>query len=149
MLLSNGLLASASWDKSVKLWSPTSGQLVRTLDGHTGHVSNLAELKKLGYLLSSSYDKRVKMWDPNNGKLIRTFLGHLDSVRSLVDLDFNNQFASSSDDKTIKFWDGNEIASTYGLCVKTLDGHLGYYLNIIYRSNFCFINLSYAENFLN
>ena len=36
------LLASASWDNTVKLWDPASGVLHHTLEGHSNRVSSVA-----------------------------------------------------------------------------------------------------------
>jgi WD40 repeat protein len=32
------MLASASWDQTVRLWHPTTGQELQKLEGHTGQV---------------------------------------------------------------------------------------------------------------
>ena len=42
--LPGGLVASGSWDKTVRVWEVESGRLVRTLAGHTGFVMALAVL---------------------------------------------------------------------------------------------------------
>lgn len=58
------ILASASWDRSVKLWNMVASTSTATLIGHTGRVfcvdwsptsSNL--------LVSSAEDRRIKIWD--------------------------------------------------------------------------------------
>ena len=41
-LNSTYLLASGSWDKSVKIWNKHSGDLLRTLIGHQGEVISVA-----------------------------------------------------------------------------------------------------------
>ncbi|MGD1701334.1 toll/interleukin-1 receptor domain-containing protein [Dapis sp. BLCC M229] len=64
------LLASASADKTVKLWKP-DGTLLRTLTGHEIDVNSVAFSPKGDLLASASYDKTVKLWKPD-GTLVRT-----------------------------------------------------------------------------
>ncbi len=35
-------IASASWDKTIKLWDASSGEELRTLTGHTGYVTSVS-----------------------------------------------------------------------------------------------------------
>ena len=55
-------LASASDDKTVKVWDTTSGQETRTLKGHTGNVNGVAFSPDGKRLASASDDKTVKIW---------------------------------------------------------------------------------------
>jgi WD40 repeat protein len=74
--LENGLLASGSWDETIKIWDPIQGKLKYTFGksngGHTDKVYCLALLEN-GYLASGSFDKTVKIWDITQGKLKFTF----------------------------------------------------------------------------
>ncbi len=47
-----GILVSASDDRTVKLWDAQSGKLIRTLEGHTELVTNVA-FSSDGRLLAS------------------------------------------------------------------------------------------------
>ena len=70
------LLASASGDKTVKLWDPASGALRYTLEGHSEGASSVAFSKDGRLLGSASDDKTVKLWDPGSGALRHTLEGH-------------------------------------------------------------------------
>ena len=59
--LSNGNLASGSYDYTIKIWNPNTGSLVYTLTGHTFWVLTLATLSN-GNLASGSYDFTIKIW---------------------------------------------------------------------------------------
>ena len=56
-------LASASYDKMVKVWDATSGQEMFTLKGHTSDVRSVAFSPDGQRLASASHDKMVKVWD--------------------------------------------------------------------------------------
>ncbi|KAF1962192.1 WD40 repeat-like protein, partial [Byssothecium circinans] len=53
-------LASASGDKTVKIWDPSSGACLSTLKGHSGGVSSVAFSHDSARLASASDDSTVK-----------------------------------------------------------------------------------------
>lgn len=74
------LLASASFDKSIKIWCGKTGKFLGNLRGHVGHVFQLCWSADSKYLLSSSKDSTVKLWDVSTRKLKSDLPGHLDEV---------------------------------------------------------------------
>ena len=115
------LLASASGDKTVKLWDPASGALRHILEGHSGRVNSVAFSKDGRLLASASSDKTVKLWDPASGALRRTLEGHSSPVNSVAFSKDGRLLASASDDKTVKLWD-----PASGALRRTLEGHSGW-----------------------
>jgi WD40 repeat protein len=57
------LLASASADRTVRLWDGRSGAAVQTLEGHSDSVSAVAFSPDGKLLASASWDKTVRLWD--------------------------------------------------------------------------------------
>jgi WD40 repeat protein len=60
-LVSSTVLASALWDKSIKLWDLHTHTCLATLTGHSKWVSALA-LVSSTVLASASGDRTVKLW---------------------------------------------------------------------------------------
>ncbi|WP_413161290.1 eIF2A-related protein [Capilliphycus salinus ALCB114379] len=130
----DGLIASASLDKTVRLWQ-TDGRPLRTLLGHQQGVSDVSfspQKSQSGQLIASaSLDKTVKVWR-SDGKLLYT-LRHDDAVTS-VDFSPNGQMiASASRDQTVRLWnsqDGTLIAQLSGnrkfssVSFSPMDNHL-------------------------
>ncbi len=66
-------LASASEDKTIKIWDPATGQCVSTLEGHSDSVNSVAWSHDASRLASASEDKTVKIWDSATGQCMLTF----------------------------------------------------------------------------
>ncbi|KAK4245554.1 hypothetical protein C7999DRAFT_34042 [Corynascus novoguineensis] len=61
-------LASASYDKTVKIWDSATGECVSTLEGHSDSVWSVAWSHDATRLASASRDETVKIWDPATGE---------------------------------------------------------------------------------
>ena len=69
-------LASASWDRTVKVWDAASGQECLTLRGHSRGVRAVAYSPDGHRLASASWDQTVKVWDTASGQNLLTLKGH-------------------------------------------------------------------------
>jgi len=79
-----GLLASGSWDKTIKLWNVKTGECIRTLNGHDGMVYSVS-FDREGLLASGSWDNTIKLWNVKTGECIRTLNEHRDYVNTYTE----------------------------------------------------------------
>jgi len=97
------LIASASRDRTVRLWTP-QGQFLRALTGHDGSLYHVTFAPDGQTLATASQDNTVKLWT-SEGQLLQTLQGHTDSVYS-VHFSPDGQFlASASRDRTVRIWE--------------------------------------------
>ncbi|MGH3697805.1 MAG: NACHT domain-containing protein [Pseudonocardiaceae bacterium] len=69
------ILATGHADGVVRLWDPTTGAALRTLEGHPGPVLALAADPTGHWLASAGDDQTVRLWDPTTGALLATVVG--------------------------------------------------------------------------
>lgn len=112
------IFASASEDKTVKLWNARPATLISTLTGHTGRIWSVSFHPNGKILASGSEDGTVKLWDVTHSTLIKTIKAHDSWVRTVSFSPDGQILASCSSDGTIKLWN---IAN--GTLLKTLKGH--------------------------
>lgn len=135
------LFASASQDKTVKIWSADVGEVQGILRGHRRGVWSVqfspAQMPVLsgddgpvagrGVVLTGSGDKSVKLWSLADYTCIRTFEGHSNSVLKVAWLRMPSQqeqskrpvhFVTAGGDGLVKVWDANT-----GESACTLDNH--------------------------
>ena len=83
-LVYGDLLASGSYDKTIRLWNVTSGALIQTLANHTDWILWSLDLMADGQtFLSGSFDKTLKLWNVNTGKVLNTINTTL-NIESMV-----------------------------------------------------------------
>ncbi|XP_050321863.1 F-box-like/WD repeat-containing protein ebi [Bactrocera neohumeralis] len=71
----NLILASASFDSTVRLWDVERGTCIHTLTKHTEPVYSVAFSPDGKYLASGSFDKCVHIWSTQSGQLVHSYKG--------------------------------------------------------------------------
>ncbi|CAE8665834.1 unnamed protein product, partial [Polarella glacialis] len=77
-------IASASADKTVKVWRAADGRCLATLSGHLLSVSSVVFSSDARRIASGSWDKTVCIWDVEQGRAVLTLTGHADWVHSVA-----------------------------------------------------------------
>jgi WD40 repeat protein/transcriptional regulator with XRE-family HTH domain len=98
-------IATASEDKTAKIWDANSGKLLLTLTGHTDVIISVAYSPDGRRIATASWDKTAKIWDANTGQLLLTLIGHTDMLRSIAYSPDGKRLVTTSLDKTAKVWD--------------------------------------------
>ena len=90
--ITSNILASGSEDSTIKLWDVTSGQLIRTLTGHTNWISWSVDLINNGQtLVSGSQDGTIKLWNWSTGECLSTIQTTRSYIHSLAVIYMNQQ----------------------------------------------------------
>ena len=98
-------LATASDDKTIKVWDVASGQAVLTLSGHTDAVYSVVFSPDGTRLATASADRTAKVWDVASGQEVRTLSGHTNTVHAVAFSPDETRLATASWDSTAKVWD--------------------------------------------
>ncbi|KPI34479.1 putative E3 ubiquitin ligase complex SCF subunit sconB [Cyphellophora attinorum] len=96
----DNILATGSYDCTIKIWDLDNGEVIRTLTGHRSGIRCLQidDTK----LISGSLDKTLKVWNWRTGECLATHYGHTEGV---ISLHFDQKLvASGSADHTVRVW---------------------------------------------
>ncbi len=108
------MLASSSFDTTVKLWNLVTKKEIATLEAYAASVHSVAISPDGQIVASGNGDNTIKLWNPLTKKEIRTLYGHSSSVEVVTISPDSKILASGSFDGTIKLWKlatGKEIAT--------------------------------------
>lgn len=104
-VLSGPFFATASRDKSIKLFDASTGQCLFTFLGHDNWVRALRFHPGGKYLLSSSDDKTIRIWDLAAKRCFKTLEAHAHFVSCLDMHPTAPVVVSGSVDMTAKVWE--------------------------------------------
>lgn len=140
-------LASASWDKKIKIWSLDGfdGTLPKTLEGHENCVNSVRFSPDGKWLVSAGGDKIVKLWnleDSSPQNLGQSKDWHTDWVWDVRFSPDSKIIASASSDKTIKLW------RLDGTLIDTLEEHEGRVYSLSFSSDGKFLASSSDDHTL-
>ncbi|MFF0574749.1 nSTAND1 domain-containing NTPase [Streptosporangium saharense] len=120
-------LASASRDRTVRLWDltePHRPEALAVLTGHTGNVNAVAFSPDGHTLASAGWDRTVRLWDvgvPRRPAPPVTLAGHTDDVNAVAFSPDGRVLASAGTDRTVRLWDVADPARPRPLA--TITGH--------------------------
>ncbi|KAJ8611543.1 hypothetical protein MRB53_037950 [Persea americana] len=138
--LSGNLLASASRDKSIRLWDVTTGYCVKTIQGHSDWVRDISPSVDGRWLLSASNDQTIRLWETATGETRNAFIGHdhvveccvfapaasYEHLAALAGLKKPPQASSSAE--YVATGSRDKDYQIDGKCVKTLDDAHGHFV---------------------
>lgn len=114
------LVASGSWDNTLKIWDAATGVQIRALNGHSNRVTSVAFSPDGKLLASGSMDYTAKVWDAMTGQVLHTLTKHSMPVQSVAIGRDGSMLATAGIDKLIILWDLNT-----GKEIRILSGHEG------------------------
>jgi class 3 adenylate cyclase len=113
-------LATASGDRSVRIWDIQARRLLSTLWAHRDAVNCVAFDPDGKRLATASADKTAKVWEASTAQVRLTLNGHTETVVFVAFSPDGKRLATASHDKTAKIWDAQA-----GTEIRTLSGHAG------------------------
>ena len=99
-------LASASVDRTIRLWDGRTGYHIMTLKGHTDPVNSVSFSPRNSVLASASADNTIRLWGSRTGRHVSTLTGHCGAVLCVTFSADGSRLASGSSDKSVRLWDG-------------------------------------------
>jgi hypothetical protein len=111
-------LASASFDKTVRIWDLTSHKVERTLTGHSDFVYAVTFSPDGKWLASASKDRSVKLVETDSGKSRFTFSGMDQDVLAVAASPDGKHVVSSGFDTGLYWWN-----TQTGQRVRLQNGH--------------------------
>ena len=116
---SGALVATASYDKTWRLWDVETGAELLLQEGHSRGVYCVAFQPDGALCATGGMDELVRVWDVRTGRCVHVTKGH---ARPVLACDFSPDgfsLASGSEDNTVRTWDLRRR-----MCTATLPAHV-------------------------
>lgn len=121
------LIASGSFDYTIKLWNARTGELVRTIQGHADRVESVVFSPDSRMMASAGDDGNVRLWSVETGAQIRAIKAHGGRANAVAFSPDAGILASGGDDNAVKLW-----SVETGALLRTLNGHTGFVASLAY-----------------
>src|SRR6266436_3519072 len=97
-------IATASYDKTVRVWDASQGSSIITYRGHWDRVQAVAWSPDGRRIASAGDDGTVQVWEAATGQHVLTYRGHANAVSALAWSPDGRRIASGSEDKSVQVW---------------------------------------------
>lgn len=116
---SSTLIASGSYDESIRIWDVQKGKCIRVLAAHSDPVSAVCFSRDGTLVVSSSFDGLIRIWDTGSGQCTKTIIDDDNLPVSFVKFSPNGRYILASTlDSTLRLWNYKTAK-----CQKTYQGH--------------------------
>jgi WD40 repeat protein len=88
----------------ISVWDFELGILLKTLEGHKGHVTALAMSADSKFILSGGQDGVVHLWDLETGTQLKTMTGHKGAILMIHIAPDGQHVITGSGDGTVRVW---------------------------------------------
>ena len=112
------LIASGSYDNTVRLWDLETGVQQHSLTKHTDSVYAVAFSPDGKTLASGSRDNTIRLWNVSNLLTRHVLIGHTSSIWTIAFSQDSLTLVSRSNDGTLRLWDVDS-----GKEQRTITGH--------------------------
>ncbi|KAF5602661.1 vegetative incompatibility het-e-1 [Fusarium pseudocircinatum] len=98
------LLASASFDRTVRIWDVVTGESMHILEGHTSSLTSVA-FSGSNYRLASASSEAIIIWDAESGEHMKSIDDRINSsLNRSVALSKDGSFLFGSSQEGFKLW---------------------------------------------
>ncbi len=98
-------IATASFDKTVRIWDTAHGFSTIIYRGHWDRVQAVVWSPDGKHIATAGDDGTVQVWDAATGKQVRIYRGHSNAINAVAWSPDGRRIASGSDDKSVQVWD--------------------------------------------
>jgi hypothetical protein len=120
-------LATASLDKTVRIWSMPDAKPLQVLKGHSDFVYGVTFTPDGKHLLSCSKDRSIKVHDAETWETERTLSGHNEEVLAIATSGDSYNVVSAGKEPQLRWW-----IIENGQNNRSMSGHTGYVNQIVF-----------------
>ncbi|MFC2084180.1 Ig-like domain-containing protein [Bacteroidota bacterium] len=105
-------LATGSADRTIKLWNPNDGNLLKTLTGQGSSVNILSFTPDGSNIASGGGNGMITIWDINTEEVLRSTIGRDKHKGDIYGIDISSdasKLISAGSDRQIKMWNFNSV----------------------------------------
>jgi WD40 repeat protein len=125
----DSLVVTTALDHTARIWRASTGELIRTLQGHTDRVQGAQFTPDGSRILTWCLDSTAKVWDMATGETILTVRANHRIQDAAYSPDYQN-IITASFDRTAQLWDASS-----GELVQTFTGHTHQVASVVFNRN--------------